>query len=377
MLILIAPDKFKETLVASEVAQAIAEGARRVFPDAGIETIALGDGGEGTLEALTSAVGGRVETVQVSGPLGAPVDAPLGRLDDGRVALEVAAASGLTLVPRARRDAVGASSRGTGELILAGLDATEPTTAIVGIGGSASTDGGSGAASAAGWRFLDRRGHELPPGGGALVNLAEIDGTGVDPRLSRCSIQGATDIDNPLVGERGAAQVFGPQKGASPEQVTLLDDGLANLAALVERDTGSDPGLPASDGAGAAGGLGFGLAAFFGARLASGFTVVAEATGLASAIARADLVITGEGRLDSSSLGGKTPIGVARMARMAGVPCCAVVGDSEVSPEELRAEGIEDAASLVEVVGRRRALGDAAASLADVTEMILRRGRRR
>jgi len=373
VLILIAPDKFKETLSASEVARAIAEGARRVFPDAGIQIHPLGDGGEGTLEALVAAIGGRVETAAVSGPLGAPVHAPLGRLDDGRVALEVAAASGLTLVPPARRDALRASSRGTGELILASLDGTEPTTVIVGIGGSASTDGGIGAASVAGWRFLDARGHELPAGGGALVDLREIDGTGADPRLARCSITGATDIDNPLFGGRGAAHVFGPQKGASPEQVTLLDDGLANLADLVERDLGGDPGLAGSAGAGAAGGLGFGLAAFFGARLASGFSVVAEATGLASAIARADVVITGEGRLDAGSLGGKTPIGVARMARGAGVACWAVVGDSEVDHEELRAEGIEQAASLVETVGRERALEDTAAALAETTERLLRR----
>lgn len=373
MLILIAPDKFKETLAASEVAQAIAEGVRRVFPEAGIEIHPLGDGGEGTLEALVAAVGGRIETARVSGPLGGPVHAPLARLDDGRVALEVAAASGLTLVPRARRDALRATSRGTGELILASLDETEPTTAIVGIGGSASTDGGTGAASAAGWRFLDERGQELRPGGGALVDLARIDGTGVDPKLSRCSITGATDIDNPLFGERGAAHVFGPQKGASPEQAALLDDGLAHLADRVEQDLDGDSDLAGSAGAGAAGGLGFGLAAFFGAELSSGFSVVAEATGFASAIARADLVITGEGRLDAGSLGGKTPIGVAHMARQAGVACFAVVGDSEVGHEELRAEGIEEAASLVEIVGRGRALEDTAAALAETAESLLRR----
>ncbi|MDQ3766661.1 MAG: glycerate kinase, partial [Actinomycetota bacterium] len=262
MLILIAPDKFKETMAASDVAQAIAEGARRVFPDAGIEIHPLGDGGEGTLEALVAAVGGRIETARVAGPLGAPLQAPLGRLDDGRVALEVAAASGLTLVPRSRRDALRSSSRGTGELILAALDETKPTTAIVGIGGSASTDGGTGAASAAGWRFLDGRGRELPPGGGSLVKLARIDEAGVDPRLSRCSIVGAADIDNPLFGERGAAHVFGPQKGASPEQVAVLDDGLANLADRLERDLDGSSALAGSAGAGAAGGLGFGLTAF-------------------------------------------------------------------------------------------------------------------
>nr|MBA3350118.1 glycerate kinase [Actinomycetota bacterium] len=277
------------------MARAIAEGAGRVFPEARIEILPLGDGGEGTLEALLTAVGGRIETARVTGPLGAPVDAPLGRLDDGRVALEVAAASGLTLVPSDHRDALRASSRGTGELILAGLGETEPTTVIVGLGGSASTDGGTGAASAAGWRFLDERGHELPPGGGALVGLERIDGSRADVRLGRCSIVGAADIDNGLLGERGAAHVFGPQKGASPEQVALLDAGLSNLAGRVERDLGGDSALTGSAGAGAAGGLGFGLVAFFGARLASGFSVVAEVTDLASAIARADVVITGEG----------------------------------------------------------------------------------
>jgi glycerate 2-kinase len=373
LLILIAPDKFKETLSAIEVARAIAEGAGRVFPDAETVLHPVGDGGEGTLEALIASVGGRIETVRVTDPLGALVDAPLGRLDDGRIALEVAAASGLTLVPRSRRDAMRASSRGTGELILAGLHEIEPITAIVGIGGSASTDGGTGAASAVGWRFLDSRGRELPPGGGALVDLARIDGTGVDPRPARCSMTGAADIDNPLFGAMGAAQVFGPQKGASPEQVAVLDEGLANLAARVRQDLDADSGLAQTPGAGAAGGLGFGLAAFFGAELRSGFGVVADATGLASAIAGADLVITGEGRLDAGSLGGKAPIGVARMARDAGVMCLAVVGTSEVDRQQLRAEGIVEIASLVDTVGQDRALNDTAAALAETAGELLRR----
>ena len=375
MLILIAPDKFKETLTASEVAHAIAAGVGRVCPTAEVAIHPVGDGGEGTLEALMAAIGGRTETVKVPGPLGEPIGAPLGLLDDGRMALEVAAASGLTLVPRDRRDAMRASSRGTGELILAGLHETDGTTAIVGIGGSASTDGGTGAASAAGWRFLDASGSELPPGGGALIDLARIDGAGVDPRLRACSIAGATDIDNPLYGERGAARVFGPQKGASDEQVAILDEGLANLAERVERDLGGDPGLSHSAGAGAAGGLGFGLAAFFGAELKSGFGVVAEATALAPAVAGADLVITGEGRLDAGSLGGKAPIGVARLARAAGVRCFAVVGVAEVGPEHLRGEGIEEVASLVETVGQDRALNDTAAALSDTAEALLRRAR--
>ena len=372
MLILIAPDKFKETLSASEVARAIAEGAGRILPEAETALHPVGDGGEGTLEALVTSVGGRMETVTVTDPLGGPVDAPLGRLDDGRIALEVAAASGLTLVPRSRRDAMRATSRGTGELILAGLDDGKPISAIVGIGGSASTDGGTGAASAAGWRFLDSRGRELPPGGGALIDLARIDGTAVDPRLARCSMAGAADIDNPLFGARGAAYVFGPQKGASTEQVAVLDDGLANLAERVRGDLDADKGLAERPGAGAAGGLGFGLAAFFGAELRSGFGVVAEATGLASAIAGADLVITGEGRLDAGSLGGKAPIGVARMARDAGVPCLAVVGISEVDRRELRAEGIVEIASLVDTVGQDRALNDTGAALAETAAELLR-----
>jgi glycerate 2-kinase len=354
--ILIAPDKFKGTLGAPEVAEAIADGVRRVAPDADVDLKPLGDGGDGTMEALRRGLGGRVEEVSVTGPLGARVGAPLTFFDDGRVGIETASASGLTLVAHDRRDALRASSRGTGELLLAALRRAPGAQVIVGIGGSASTDGGAGAATAAGWRFLDRRGQDLPPGGGSLVRLARIDRAGVAPEVSNRSIVGACDIDNPLLGERGSARVFAPQKGASEADVELLESGLSTLSTRVAADLGVEVADRA--GAGAAGGLGAGLAAFYGAELRGGFELVAEAISLRAAIESADLVITGEGLLDGSSLGGKAPIGVARMARAAGVRCAVVAGGVALGREALDAEGILSAVSVTDVAGPERAMED-------------------
>jgi glycerate kinase len=363
--VLIVPDKFKGTRSAPEVARALAAGVRRARADADVEILPLADGGDGTVDALVTGVGGRIERVAVTGPLGEPVDAPLGWLDDGRAVIEMAAASGLALVPSRGRAPLRATSRGTGELIARALEHRKAGAAvIVGLGGSASTDGGTGAASALGWRFLDESGRELGPGGGELRRLATIDGSGVSAGLAAGGVVGASDVDNPLLGPRGAAQTFAPQKGASAHEVGVLEEGLTALARCIERDLGV---VVAEEwGAGACGGIGAGLIAFCGARLEPGFALVAGVLGLEDAISRADLVITGEGRLDDQSLGGKTPVGVARLARKGGVPCIAIAGEVDVDEESLRREGIARALSLVRAVGSERAVSDVDAALEEV-----------
>lgn len=364
-----APDKFKGTLSAVQVAEAMARGARAAFPAAAMDLCPVADGGEGTLEALLVGIGGRVRKVEVSGPLGGSVEAEIAWLNDGRAGIEMAQAAGLALVDARTRPALDASSRGTGEAIRAALEANAKEI-VIGVGGSASTDGGTGAAAALGWRFLDAEGRDLPPGGGALSNLARIDDSRVIAGARDASITAACDVDNPLLGERGAARVFGPQKGATAEDVEVLEHSLTVLETRIRADLGVD--VADQEGAGSGGGIGAGLIAFFGARLGRGFDIVAEATGLGSVIRRSDLVITGEGRLDRSSLGGKAPIGVAHLARRAEVRCVAVAGEVWLDPSELRKSGIHDAASLLEKVGRQRSLEDPAGSITEVTNKLLR-----
>jgi glycerate 2-kinase len=365
----IAPDKFKGTLGASQVAAAMAKGARAAFPAAAMDLRPVADGGEGTLEALLMGVGGRVRTLEVSGPLDRPCEAEIAWLADGRVGIEMAQASGLTLVDPYKRRALEASSRGTGEAIRAALEAGAEDI-VIGVGGSASTDGGTGAATAVGWRFLDARGRDLPPGGGAVAGLSRIEGSEVMSGIAGASIVAACDVDNPLLGERGAARAFGPQKGADSDDVALLEQSMAVLAEKIRVDLGLD--VADHPGAGAGGGLGAGLIAFFGARAGRGFEIVAEATELRRAIGRSELVITGEGRLDDSSLEGKAPVSVARMSASAGVTCVAVAGEVWLDPSSLRKNGVRDAASLVEKVGKSRALEDTAGSIAEVTGRLLR-----
>ena len=344
----------------------MAEGVRSVRPDAHVELHPVADGGEGTLDALHAARGGTFRRAAVTDPTGRLASAPLLVLAGGTVVLEMAAASGHGGEPRARPSALDASSYATGELIRA-AGGRRSRTIVVGVGGSASTDGGTGAAAALGWRFLDRRGRELPLGGGALSRLAAIDG---DARLELPNpIVGACDVTNPLLGERGAARAFAPQKGASQAEVEILAAGLETLAARIERDLGlSVARLP---GAGAGGGMGAGLLAFLDAELRPGFDVVAEATGLARAISTADLVLTGEGRLDEQTLEGKAPLGVLRLARSERVPCCAVVGELALEPWAVRASGWHAAVSLIETAGPERALGRAAEVVAEATARLV------
>jgi glycerate kinase len=327
MRIIIAPDSFKEALSAPEVCEAIARGIRQVDPNADIECIPLADGGEGTVQTLIAATGGTLNRSTVTGPLGEAVHAEWGMLGDGTntAVIEMAAASGLALVPPDRRDPTRTTTRGTGELILAALDAGA-LRILLGIGGSATTDGGAGAAQAVSVTFLDAEGNALPTGlsGGMLGRVARIEMNHRDPRIARTPIRVACDVDNPLCGPRGAANVYGPQKGADADQVKILDRNLSHLADVIERDLQrSVRGVP---GAGAAGGLGAGLLAFFHATLEPGIRLVLDVLHFAERIRGADWIITGEGRLDEQSMMGKVIDGVGHAGRAAGVPVVALVG---------------------------------------------------
>jgi len=336
--LVIAPDSFKECLPAEAVAEAMADGARAAAPDADIVCIPMADGGEGTVRALVAATRGRLHTATVTGPLGEPVDAEFGILGDGKTAvIEMAAASGLPLVPPGRRDPASTTTLGTGELIAAALDLGVEHL-ILGIGGSATVDGGAGMAQALGARLLDAHGKPLAPGGGALAHLARIDISSMDPRLREVTCDVACDVANTLLGPEGAARVYGPQKGATPAMVEALEAGLRRLADVVERDLGAD--VRDVPGAGAAGGLGAGLMAFLGARLRPGVELVIEAVRLGEKLAGADLALVGEGRMDEQTAYGKVPVGVARVARGRGVPVIAIVGSLAPGYEAVHDQGI-------------------------------------
>lgn len=324
MKIVIAPDSFKESLTADEVASAIASGFRKVFPDAEIVNVPLADGGEGTVRALIAATGGKIIKKQVTGPLGTPVTAFYGLLGDGKTAvIEIAAASGLHLIPSEERNPLITTTKGTGELILAALDEGVERI-IIGLGGSATNDGGSGLVQALGARLVDEEGRDLPPGGGSLGRLAKIDITGLDSRLFRVKISVACDVTNPLLGEYGASRTFAPQKGATPEMVEELERNLTHYATILKRDLDKD--ISAIPGAGAAGGTAAGLIAFLDAELKRGIDIVIEATRLEEKIKDADLVVTGEGKIDGQTLSGKTPIGVAQLAKKYHIPVVAICG---------------------------------------------------
>ena len=345
MKIVIAPDSFKESLSAAGVASALARGLRQALPTAEILECPLGDGGEGTLDAVLAATGGEVREVRVTGPLGEPVTARWGWLAEQRTAfVEMASASGLELVPKARRDVRVATSHGTGELLRAALDAGAERL-VLAIGGSATNDGGAGVLQALGVRLLDGQGQALAPGGAALASLASLDLTDLHPRLAAVEVVIAADVDNPLCGSQGASQIFGPQKGASPEQVRELDAALAHFATVTAATLGRD--VSEQPGAGAAGGVGFAALAFLQATFRPGIEVVAELVGLEEALQDADLAVTGEGRLDGQTLRGKTPAGVLRLAQRHGVPVVAVAGSLGEGYDALYQQGLAAAFSLV------------------------------
>jgi glycerate kinase len=336
--VVVAPDKFKGSLSAPEAAEAIARGVLAADPTASVERVPMADGGEGTVAALVAATGGSIRQATVSGPLGEPVAAGFGMLGDGRTAvIEMAAASGLVLVPAERRDPLRASTRGTGELLREAV-AAGARRVILGIGGSATNDGGAGMAQAIGYRLLDGNGRELPPGGGELGRLDRIDPDGRDSWVGSIELDVACDVDNPLCGPRGASAVYGPQKGATPEAVAVLDANLSHLATILRRDLGHDVrDLP---GAGAAGGLGAGLVAFAGGRLRPGVELVIEAVGLRRRLEGADLCLTAEGALDAQTAHGKTPVGVSRLARSLGCPVLALAGAIGRGAEAVQDQGI-------------------------------------
>lgn len=360
MKIVIAPDSFKESLSALEVANNIRAGFREIFPDADYVVLPVADGGEGTVDAMVAATNGSVVGLAVSGPLGKPVDAFFGLTGDGRTAIiEMAAASGLMLVPPEARDPLITTSFGVGELIRAALD-KGARHFIVGIGGSATNDGGAGMLQALGVRLLDAEGKHLGPGGGELGRLATIDVSGLDPRLAECRIEVACDVDNPLIGPRGASAVFGPQKGATPDKVALLDANLGHYAAVIKVVLGMDVAhLP---GAGAAGGLGAGFKAFLGAELKPGSEIVTTAVGLDAALADADLVITGEGCIDGQTIHGKTPIGVAAVAKRHGKPVIGIAGCLGGDAGAVFSHGID---AVFSVLSRSCSLAEAFAEAGD------------
>jgi glycerate kinase len=339
MRVVVAPDKFKGSLTAPEAARALARGVAAALPDATIDAVPMADGGEGTVEALVAATGGSFREVEVTGPLGAAVRARFGMLGRGDTAVvEMAAASGLVLVPSERRDPMRTTTRGTGELILAAL-ADGARRVIVGIGGSATNDGGAGLGQALGFRLLAADGRDVGPGGGALQFLERIDPRGRDPRLDGTEIAVACDVENPLCGPHGASAVYGPQKGASPSNVADLDRNLEHFARVVERDLGQ--AIRDIPGAGAAGGLGGGLLAFASGRLEPGISLVIRAVGLERRLDGADLCLTGEGAIDGSSAFGKTAVGVARLARSLGCPTIALAGSIGPGAEAVLDLGID------------------------------------
>jgi glycerate kinase len=364
MRIVVAPDSFKGSLSALGVAAAMERGIRAAFPGAEVLKVPIADGGEGTVEALVEATRGSFRTREVRGPLGEPVEARWGVLGDGETAVvEMAAASGLPLVPKERRDPRITTTHGTGELVRAVLDAGLGRL-VIGIGGSATNDGGTGLARALGVRFLDGAGRDLPEGGAALARLDRIDLVGLDPRLAGIHMMVACDVDNPLTGIRGASAVFGPQKGATPEMVAELDKALSCFAMIAREATGRD--VATVPGAGAAGGLGAGLLFFTPARLRPGVEIVLEATGFDELVRGADLVFTGEGRTDFQTAMGKAPVGVAAAAKRHGVPVVCLSGGLGPGADDVLSLGID---ALVSTAPGPMLLEEAMERAAELVEM--------
>ncbi len=343
--VVIAPQAFKGSLSALEIARAIEAGVLQAAPDVQTVLVPVADGGDGTLQALVDSSGGKIITSTVTGPLRQPVQAQWGAMGDGVTAvIEMARASGLALLMREERAPLIATTLGTGELIKIALDSGHRKF-IVGIGGSATNDGGAGMAQALGARLLDRQGLELPPGGAALAHLDRIDISGMDTRLAAAAFTVACDVNNPLCGDTGASAIFGPQKGATPDMVKQLDAALWHFADIIQRDLRQDVRNRA--GAGAAGGLGAGLMAFVDADLRAGVDIMLEAVGLAAKLDNADLVITGEGQIDRSTAFNKAPVGVAALAKPRNIPVIAIAGSIGDGYERVHSLGIDAVFSLV------------------------------
>ncbi len=339
MKIVVAPDSFKGSVSALEAAHAIEQGIRRVFPDAVIDKIPMADGGEGTVQSLVDATGGHLRTQHVVGPLGNQVEATFGILADEETAvIEMASASGLTLVPPDNRNPLLTTTYGTGQLIRAALE-VGCRRLIIGIGGSATNDGGVGMAEALGVRSLRADGKQIPRGGGNLQQLRSIDITKLHPAIAETETVVACDVNNPLTGTNGASHVYGPQKGATPEMIETLDRCLAHLNAVLTQTLGKS--FNAIPGAGAAGGLGAGLMAFLNAELKLGVDIMIDAVNLKKRVQGASLIFTGEGQLDFQTAFGKTPIGVAKIAKAHGIPVIAIAGSIAEGAEAVYEAGID------------------------------------
>ncbi|KXS41160.1 MAG: glycerate kinase [Candidatus Frackibacter sp. T328-2] len=346
MRLLIAPDSFKGSLTALEVAESLGRGLQRADTEFEIEKLPMADGGEGTVRSLVDATDGELISKEVTGPLGDRVEAFFGILGDGNTAvIEMAAASGLPLVPEGKRNPAKTTTYGTGELIKAALD-EGCAKLIIGIGGSATNDCGVGMAQALGGKFLDKNGKDVGFGGGELEAIQKIDLNGLDSRIEEVEIQVACDVDNPLYGKNGAAYIYGPQKGATPEVVKELDEGLKSIAQVIKDDLNKD--VNSIPGVGAAGGLGAGLTAFLGADLKPGIDIVIETSKIEDKIREVDIVITGEGMIDSQTIFGKTPIGVARVAKKYDLPVIGVAGSLGDGANKVYEEGIDTLFSIVD-----------------------------
>ena len=344
MHVVVAPDKFKGTLTASEVAARVTAGIAAVAPGVPVREVPVADGGDGTVDAALAAGFTRVP-VRAEGPVGTPVDTAFAERD-GVAVVEMADVSGLRLLPRDGLAALRASSYGTGEVVAAALE-QGCHTVLLGIGGSASTDGGAGMLAALGARLLDADGAELTRGGAALAGLARLELSGLHPKLAAAKVIVASDVDNPLLGPNGAAAIYGPQKGAEPDDVVTLDAALAHWADLLDAATGT--AMRDRPGAGAAGGVGYGALAALGAELKPGIDLVLELVEFAEALPGARLVVTGEGSLDEQTLAGKAPAGVAAAAVAAGIPVVTVSGRLALAAEQLRAAGIRQAYALTDI----------------------------
>lgn len=373
MKIVVAPDSFKGSLTAAEAARAMEGGIRRVCSDAEVNLVPMADGGEGFVDAVLMAKGGHIETTQVLNPLGEEIEARYGICEDGVTAvIEMAAASGITLIAPEQRNSLVTTSYGTGELIRHALDAG-CRTILVGIGGSATTDGGAGMAQALGVRFIGAGNKAInePLPGGRLSEIERIEMGSLERRIAECEIVVACDVDNPLLGPRGAARIYGPQKGATPEQVEVLEKNLLHFSRLIVRDLSHDvSNIP---GAGAAGGLGAGLIAFCNATLKPGIELIMEIVQFEKQLQGADLVLTGEGRTDAQTVSGKTPWGVAQAAKQFGIPVILLTGEIGEGAEQLYKQGIDVLHPIV--VGpmtQCEAMAKARELLTDATERLFR-----
>ena len=369
--VVIAPQGFKGSLSALQVAEAISRGVEKAMPDVETIIVPMADGGEGTIQAIVNAAGGEIVSVDVTDPIGRRITAGWARLSDGITAvIEMASASGLQLVPEKMRDPLITSTYGTGELILDALN-KGCRKFIIGIGGSATNDGGAGMAQALGINLIDKRGASLALGGAALIELEDIDTAGMDLRLAECDIILASDVTNPLCGPDGASLTYGPQKGATSEMTGELDRALEHYAAVIRRELGID--VENKPGAGAAGGLGAGMMAFINARMVPGIDIVIEATGLAGKMGGASLVYTGEGRIDAQTSYGKTAVGVARKASQFGLTVIAIAGEIGSGYSAVYQEGVDAVFSIAPgPIGYERCLRKAEELISDVAERATR-----